>query len=785
MRPQHLRIEGFTSYREAAEVDFTDLDLFAITGPTGAGKSSLIDAMTFALFGKAPRVGSEIKDCIAQGMDRMSVAFEFTVGEARYRVFRRTTRKGSAPQVQLEQVEEGEWRAIAGRVRDMNAQIESILGLDYEAFTRSVLLPQGQFHQFLSGKPEERRKVLTELLRLDIYERIRQCVGSMARETGGKAAAKQREVDEYYGDATTAELEAKQKELKEAQAVLAKLEKAHEGLAEGHEAATKMSDARTRLEAGQQQLEEASSELAQAEAILKDGEQELEQLAQQLQDVNKTIEANAYDADLLVRLNKALALARQVEELDERLQELREQVKERSAEIKELEAAVEAAAKTHTEAKDALGAAEARLLQARRDHQAADLRAGLKPGDPCPVCREPVGKLSTEKHAPVAEADKRVASAKKDEQAAARAATTADRAVDKAHTELAAAQKQEERDAKVHAERSLALKAELKGGEDGSVAGLEARAAGLEQAREELRELTNERDALDRDHRDKDKALQQARRSHAGLTGQVTTLNEGIAKTNKEISDQVKALGKLARSHAWEDVEGALDDGEDALSELKARVRACEKESADGQRRVAVLEERIATIEKNITKRAQLEEEILALRTEAGLAEELAKLLRADHFVAFVEDEALRILAEDGSRQLLELSGGRYTLQADGRDFYAVDRWNADERRHVRTLSGGETFLASLALAVALAERLPELAGSGGQATMESLFLDEGFGSLDEATRDVVADALEALRLTGRLVCIITHVRELAERLPAQVEVNKSEAGSQLSLVNG
>ena len=112
-----------------------------------------------------------------------------------------------------------------------------------------------------------------------------------------------------------------------------------------------------------------------------------------------------------------------------------------------------------------------------------------------------------------------------------------------------------------------------------------------------------------------------------------------------------------------------------------------------------------------------------------------------------------------------------------GQDFLVRDRWNADDTRSVRTLSGGETFLASLALALALAETLPGLA-PGRRLALESIFLDEGFGSLDPEALDRAADALDALRMEDRLVCVVTHLKELAERMPAQLVVSKSESGS-------
>ena len=109
MRPLRLEIEGFTSFRERAVLDFERLDLFAITGPTGAGKSSLIDALVFALYGQVPRVGKEYRQLLSHGAERASVLLDFAVGGERYRVARTIRTSGPAPS-RLERVKPGSRR---------------------------------------------------------------------------------------------------------------------------------------------------------------------------------------------------------------------------------------------------------------------------------------------------------------------------------------------------------------------------------------------------------------------------------------------------------------------------------------------------------------------------------------------------------------------------------------------------------------------------------------------------------------------------------------------------
>ena len=178
-----------------------------------------------------------------------------------------------------------------------------------------------------------------------------------------------------------------------------------------------------------------------------------------------------------------------------------------------------------------------------------------------------------------------------------------------------------------------------------------------------------------------------------------------------------------------------------------------------------------------------MRKDLAALKKEHDVAADLAQMLRADRFQAYVQQEALAVLAADGSKRLEQLSSGRYRLQVDekGQEFEVVDQWNADQSRSVRTLSGGETFLASLSLSLALAESLPGLAASR-RVVLDSIFLDEGFGSLDAEALDRAADALDALRGENRMVCIVTHLHELANRLPARVVVTKTESGSSIAV---
>jgi exonuclease SbcC len=113
-------------------------------------------------------------------------------------------------------------------------------------------------------------------------------------------------------------------------------------------------------------------------------------------------------------------------------------------------------------------------------------------------------------------------------------------------------------------------------------------------------------------------------------------------------------------------------------------------------------------------------------------------------------------------------------------EFMVSDHFNGAETRSVKTLSGGESFLASLWLALALAESISQLNGGHGAVSLESLFLDEGFSTLESETLTRVADAIELLQDGNRLIGFITHVQSLADQMPARIEVEKTVAGSRI-----
>ena len=161
-----------------------------------------------------------------------------------------------------------------------------------------------------------------------------------------------------------------------------------------------------------------------------------------------------------------------------------------------------------------------------------------------------------------------------------------------------------------------------------------------------------------------------------------------------------------------------------------------------------------------------------AAREEHQVAKLLGDLLRTNKFPGWLVTAAVDTLVEYASKNLAELSGGQYDLTHEDGEFYVIDHADADSRRSVRTLSGGETFQASLALALALSAQMSALAAAGA-TRLDSIFLDEGFGSLDPDSLDMVASTLEALAQGQRVVGVITHVAELAERVPVRFRVSR------------
>src|SRR5262249_9117176 len=141
---------------------------------------------------------------------------------------------------------------------------------------------------------------------------------------------------------------------------------------------------------------------------------------------------------------------------------------------------------------------------------------------------------------------------------------------------------------------------------------------------------------------------------------------------------------------------------------------------------------------------AALAAEVAAAREESEVAGMLGNELRSDGFERWLCAEALDSLVLEASETLMQLSGGQYEVDRKERnDFVVIDHNDAGARRAVNTLSGGETFQASLALALALSHQVMGL--SGGRRTLDAMFLDEGFGTLDEVTLDTVASTLERL----------------------------------------
>ncbi len=811
MRPLRLLLDGFGSYRHPADADFSDVDFFALTGPTGSGKSTLIDGLCFALYGTVPRWGKEnvIAHALAPSANTCRVCLIFETAGGRYAAVRALARDKNGrvhtkearlerldpavpPGAPLEEILQASAEQLAEGPDQVSASAADLLGLSYEHFTQSVLLPQGRFAEFLQAKPRERQDLLVHLLAFGVYERI----GQRARERAQRAADRMADAQRLRAAlaGATAEAEAAAAALVAELAGLAAV--ADERLATLMKAIARAGGAAAQAQGVREEtvrlgalrmpadVPGLAERISTADALIAEAGQNREQ-AEKVEAEIRHARDQLPDKAWLEQFRHAYAQRQQQSGLLAQQRDALGRSESREADLAGKLAAAEAE----------LGDAQSALAAARNAHAAAVLAQTLRLGDTCPVCSRPVTALP---HG-MAPADLTAAQARTD--AAAKAHTRAQVAHRDAGKAAAGA-----RSAVEATERRLAEIAGTLAGAPGeaevnaSLAATAEAGAALEHAR---RRAQGTRAAVAAAERARTAIALEERTAWAALAASRDTV-VGFGAPPARETDLATAWQLLvdwaagqrgereARLTELDAEAGALRGAaREQAADLLALLAGCGIDTASAvadpaqapvlvARRRAQAETELDVLRRDRRQVAELDAQVAARREEEQVANMLGGLLRANTFERWLCSEALDSLVTEASATLMELSGNQYQLDRDDRnDLVVIDYNDAGTRRPVHTLSGGETFQASLALALALSHQV--IALSAGMRDLNSMFLDEGFGTLDEDTLDTVATTLERLAAdSGRMVGVVTHVAALADRVPVRFVVSRDGGSSVL-----
>ena len=874
MKPIQLVLSAFGPYVERTVIDFSALGeegLFLIAGDTGAGKTTIFDAISFALYGEASG-GKEKRKSKSFHSDYVSDQTETYVeltfrhrGETwwirRNLEYQRPAKKKKdgmetttrqAADAQMRNEDTGEEIL---RMDDVNRRVRELLGLTQDQFTQTVMIAQGDFLKILTASSDDRKKLFRDLFHTNLYvdlqsrlqEKNRACADeqkaleqvilSAEGKIDPEAEFAEREILlSYCGqiqhtDALCALLARliEQEKAAQEQARAQKKEAADQigaliaAVTEGERVNRDFADWESKrarlaaLTAGQGEIDAQRAALAAArraqqletdEALMRRTRRDMDAQRAALSDAQAALEqAEKALPETETRMKEAEsrggeihALLAQAKQMEDCLPVL--------GEVERLKAALDTQKRELQRLTADSSRAQAAYTAAQNSYylsQAGLLARELKAGQPCPVC-------GSTAHPCPAQITPETVTRQALEQAAQRR-ETAEKAQSDAATRLAANQAALD-------EREDRLRA-LKIGADETRQRLAARIDAAHQAAaDRQREIDAARSAyqaldkrktaaqsavdaaqkqlaaLEKDLRAQTEAFEQKRAAH-GFEDEASyrlakRTNADIERLDREIRNYDEQKRTLAaQTHELEDkLSGrqrtdltALQNRRAAALDRQAKAENAEKamvrkltlhESAEREIRQAN-----AAIQKKRGK-WQIIQELYTCCAGIAAGNPRAKLT----FEAYVQQYYFRFVVAAANKRLTRLTDGMFTLRVmreaanrvsqSGLDLEVLDR-STGQARDVSTLSGGESFLASLALALGLSDAVQS---QSGQIRMDAMFIDEGFGSLDENALRSSIDVLLELADGKRLIGIISHVQELEERIDKQIVVTKTPNGS-------
>jgi DNA repair protein SbcC/Rad50 len=858
MIPVKLKIEGFLSYREPVELDFTGIDLACIAGPNGAGKSSLLDAITWALFGQARKRDESVINN-HPSVEAAEVTLDFDYEGNRYRI-QRTNPRGKTSSVEffiLSQVEgqKDRWKPLTERtLRETDRKIEETLRMDFDTFTNASFFLQGKADQFATARPGERKQILSNILGLGVWETYREAASQRrrdkekeVRELDGRLSEIQSELDEEsQRKAHLAQLQERLEELAEQRAerakVLENVQRLHTALEEQRKMLAAM---KTQLENAvrthdrtQETLAERREEktgydviLAEAEAIeasyqdwqeARGALEAMEEVAEQF----RQHEALRHEPLTVIQAEEA-RLIQEKQGLEEQKADLEKALSEKETLESRLKAALEAIQEAEEKLAEKEGLEEdVRQLQA--DHAEAkaenprlrdemnELKARIEQlraaeGAECPLCGQPLD--SDERQALVDELEikgktlgdkfrenkallesfetqlKKMGSQLADMNGVDAALREATRQADHIENQLETLEEQQQTWAEKGAPRLAEINTTLAEGDFAAEAReklqeIDAELEGLGydlEAHENLRRT----EAAGREAEDKLRALEKARAALKPIEREIAGLEAQVKDQEKEIQSLTAAHDEAAAAFAASEADlPELTEAESSLHDIQEQENRLRLEVGAAQQKVAVLD----TLKER--KAGLVEEREVMTQCIADL-KQLERAFGKDGIPALLIEQALPEIEETTNELLSRLTDGRMSFSfLTQREYKDASREDLKEtldivisdnlgERDYEMFSGGEAFRINFSIRLALSEVLAKRAG----ARLQTLVIDEGFGSQDALGRQRLVEAINLVRDDFEKILVITHLEELKEVFPTRIEVEKTERGSQLQVV--
>jgi exonuclease SbcC len=867
MIPLSLSLTGFLSYRDLVEIDFTRFDLACISGRNGAGKSSLLDAITWALFGQARKTGEALLYTAAPAAE---VVLTFQYEGNVYRVQRTLPRgKTTILEFHIQQVSDASistinnqqssisnhrsWKPLTERtLRDTQFRIEQMLRLDYDTFVNASFFLQGKADQFTQQRPGDRKRILSSILGLDAWDTYKQRAAESRKSVESEINAIDGRLVEITAE--LAEEDQRKAYLSTLNAQLTTVEKSRQGQEKNLENVRKMAAAlveqRKLVEALSRQMETSSRRMADLEMRMQARQVERQSFAEVMgkaAPIRQAYEAwqqarldlekweataeqfreqekrrqpflDELNADRARLLQEQASLIEQqsvinaqqpaASDLQSQVQELEKQITELSAQLEEraaIENQLDLARQRQAEAK-----AENPRLKGEMDELKVHIdQLSVVEGAACPLCGQPLDETDRQKHIDdLTVRGKELGDRYRANQAFLREAEQQMAQYTSQAAGLAAAEQQRLTQAQVLAQMNARLEqiqrnmAEWEATGAPRLAEVSAQFDGdlfNPQARAQLADVDTELAALGYDAAAHDAARRcelDGRSAEADLRA-LERAQAALEPLEREIADleaqRTSSLQELDRQRVEfetstialavaEEAAPDLDTAERELLNLQEQENRLRMEVGAARQKVLVLDDlksRRKTLEAQREEQARL----------VGQYRQLERAFGKDGVPALLIEQALPQIEAKANDILDRLSGGQMTVRFvtqremktrdELKETLEIQISDSAGTRDYEMFSGGEAFRVNFAIRLALSEVLAQRAG----ARLQTLVIDEGFGSQDAEGRQRLVEAINLVRPDFAKILVITHIEELKDAFPTRIEVEKTERGSMVQVI--